>query len=283
MITGGSGFLGCRLVYFLKERYDLLLPSHSELNVCREEAVRAYIEEHRPDVVFHCAALSNTWYCEQHPEESHRVNVQGTVRLAKACKLTGAKLVFMSSDQVYNGTPLHGPLPEDALLQPVNVYGRHKLEAEQRARWNLPDAVGLRLTWMYDLPESKMKLNSNILVNLRKACDEGSALKVATHEYRGVTYVWEVVKNLERAIALPGGIYNFGCPNSLNSHSLFTEAAQLMGLSHPAAWILPDAERFAEQARNLTMDCARIEAHCIHFPDSLAGIQAALRWPFRTE
>ena len=100
MITGSSGFLGCRLAYLLKERYDLLLPSHSELNVCREETVRAYIEEHRPDVVFHCAALSNTWYCEQHPEESHRVNVQGTVRLAKACKLTGAKLVFMSSDQV---------------------------------------------------------------------------------------------------------------------------------------------------------------------------------------
>ena len=283
MITGSSGFLGCRLAYLLKERYDLLLPSHSELNVCREETVRAYIEEHRPDVVFHCAALSNTWYCEQHPEESHRVNVQGTVRLAKACKLTGAKLVFMSSDQVYNGTPILGPLPEDTLLQPVNVYGRHKLEAEQRARWNLPDAVGLRLTWMYDLPESKMKLNSNILVNLCKAYDEGSALKVATHEYRGVTYVWEVVKNLEKAIALPGGIYNFGCPNHLNSHSLFTEAAQLMNLSQPAAWILPDTERFAEQERNLTMDCTRIEASGIHFSDSLAGIQAALRWPFRTE
>lgn len=283
MITGSSGFLGCRLAYLLKERYELLLPSHSELNVCREEAVRAYIEEHRPDVVFHCAALSNTWYCEQHPEESHRVNVQGTVRLAKACKLTGAKLVFMSSDQVYNGTPILGPLPEDTLLQPVNVYGRQKLEAEQRARWNLPDAVGLRLTWMYDLPESKMKVNSNILVNLRKAYDKGTTINAATHEYRGVTSVWEVVKNLEKAIALPGGIYNFGCPNSLNSHVLFQETAVLMGLNHPTPWILPDTERFAEQERNLTMDCARIKANGIHFPDSLAGIQAALRWPFRTE
>ena len=283
MITGSSGFLGCRLAYYFREKYELLLPSHSELNICREEAVKAYLEEHRPDVVIHCAALSNTWYCEQHPEESHRVNVQGTVRLAKACKLTGAKLVFMSSDQVYNGTPILGLLPEDTMLQPVNVYGRHKLEAEQRARWNLPEAVGLRLTWMYDLPESKMKLNSNILVNLRKAYDEGTTIKAATHEYRGVTYVWEVVKNLEKAIALPGGIYNFGCPNSLNSHALFQEAAVLMGISHPSPWILPDTERFAEQERNLTMDCARIKAQGIHFPDSLAGIQAALRWPFRTE
>lgn len=84
LITGSSGFLGSRLAYHLKDRYDLLLPSHAELNVSREEAVKAYMEEHRPEVVIHSAALSNTWYCEQHPEESHRVNVQGTVRIAKA-------------------------------------------------------------------------------------------------------------------------------------------------------------------------------------------------------
>ena len=136
---------------------------------------------------------------------------------------------------------------------------------------------------MYDLPESKLKLNSHLLVNLRKAYDEGTTIKAATHEYRGVTSVWEVVRNIERTFTLPGGIYNFGCPNSLNSHALFQEAAVLMGLSHPSPWILPDTERFAEQERNLTMDCARIKAHGILFPDSLTGIEAALRWPFRTE
>lgn len=214
LITGSSGFLGSRLALHFNDKYDLLLPTHNELNITREEALKAYFEEHRPDVVVHCAALSNTWYCEQHPEESHRVNVQGTVRVAKACKLIGAKLVFMSSDQVYNGTPLLGPLAEDALLQPVNVYGRHKLEAEQRALWNLPDAIGLRLTWMYDLPTSSMKLNTNILVNLQKAHDEGTIVKAATHEYRGVTNVWDVVRNIEKTFSLPGGIYNFGSPNA---------------------------------------------------------------------
>ncbi|MBQ0061030.1 MAG: SDR family oxidoreductase [Bacteroidales bacterium] len=283
LITGSSGFLGSRLAYYLKEKYELLLPSHAELNVSREEAVRAYMEENRPEVVLHCAALSNTWYCEQHPEESHRVNVQGTVRIAKACKLTGAKLVFMSSDQMYNGTPLLGALKEEDVLQPVNIYGQHKLECEQRAGWNNPESVGLRLSWMYDLPSSSLKLNSNILVNIQKAYNESSPIKAATHEYRGVTYVWDVVRNIEKAISLPGGIYNFGSGNALNSYELHLKVAELMGIKDAQNLILPDDERFAVQPRNLTMDCSRIEAHGIHFNDSVEGIKEAILRPFRTE
>ena len=283
LITGSSGFLGSRLALYLKDKYELLLPSHAELNVSREEAVRAYMEKNRPDIVLHCAALSNTGYCEGHPDESHRVNVQGTVKLAKACKQAGAKLIFMSSDQVYNGTPLLGPLKEDVALQPVNVYGRHKLEAEQRALWNNPDAVGLRLTWMYDLPDSPLKLNSNILVNLQKAYREGATLKAATHEYRGVTYAWDVARNIEAALSLPGGIYNFGSGNPLNSYTLHLQAAALMALPDPSAWILPDTDRFASQPRNLTMDGTLAARHGIRFPDSLEGLSEAIRRPFRTK
>lgn len=283
LITGGSGFLGSRLAYFFRKKYELLLPTHVELNVSREEAVKTYMEEHRPDVVIHCAALSNTWYCEQHPDESHRVNVQGTVRVAKACKLTGAKFVFMSSDQVYNGTPLLCPLKEDVDILPVNIYGQHKLECEQRALWNNPESVGLRLTWMYDLPTSCLKLNRNILVNIQKAYDEGGTLTSATHEYRGVTNVWEVVRNIEKAVSLGGGIYNFGSKNSLNSHELHLKAAHIMGFKEPRACILPDAERFSNAPRNLTMDCTLIEQHGIRFNDSIEGIEEAIKHPFRTE
>ena len=176
-----------------------------------------------------------------------------------------------------------GPLHEEDVLQPVNIYGQHKLEAEQRAQRNLPDSVGLRLTWMYDLPDSKLKLNSNLLVNVQKAGREGADLRVATHEYRGVTNVWEVVRNLEKAFALPGGIYNFGSGNMLDSYSLHLKAAQLLGFDEPEKWILPDEERFCEQPRNLTMDDSLIEKYGIHFLDSVEGIREAIQRPFRTE
>lgn len=277
LITGATGFLGSRLAHYYKDKYELLLPTHGELNVSREEAVIEYMEECCPDIVIHCAALSNTWYCEQHPEDSHRVNVQGTVKLAKACKNIGAKLIFMSSDQVYNGTPMLGPLKESDVFQPVNVYGQHKLEAEQRALRNNPTSVGLRLTWMYDLPESQMKLNSNILVNLHKAIHEATTIKAATHEYRGVTNVWEVVRNMEKVFAMPGGVYNYGSCNAINSYELNLQVASMMGVKDSSALVLPDEERFCEQTRNLTMDCSAIAEYNIHFNDSVEGIERALR------
>lgn len=276
LITGSSGFLGSRLALYYKDKYELLLPTHSELNVSREEAVMAYMEQFQPDIVLHCAALSNTWYCEQHPDESHRVNVQGTVKIAKACKHIGAKLVFMSSDQVYNGTPVSGPLKEQDVFQPVNVYGRHKLEAEQRALRNNPMSVALRLTWMYDVPGSHMKLNSNILVNIQKALDEGTTIKAATHEYRGVTNVWDVVRNMEQTLELPGGIYNYGSGNHIDSYTLFLKVANIMGAKEPSTFILPDEERFSEQTRNLTMDCSLINNFGIRFNDSVEGIEKAI-------
>lgn len=276
LITGSTGFLGSRLALYYKDKYELLLPTHSQLNVSREEAVMAYMEQFQPDIVLHCAALSNTWYCEQHPDESHRVNVQGTVKIAKACKHIGAKLVFMSSDQVYNGTPVSGPLKEQDVFQPVNVYGRHKLEAEQRALRNNPMSVALRLTWMYDVPGSHMKLNSNILVNIQKALDEGTTIKAATHEYRGVTNVWEVVRNMEQTLELPGGIYNYGSGNHIDSYTLFLKVANIMGAKEPSTFILPDEERFSEQTRNLTMDCSLINNFGIRFNDSVEGIEKAI-------
>ena len=133
------------------------------------------------------------------------------------------------------------------------------------------------------LPDSRLKLNSNLLANLQKANNEGNSIKAAINEYRGVTYVWEVVKNMEKAMSLPGGIYNFGSGNTLNSYDLHLIAAELMELKKPAEWILRDEERFSDEPRNLTMDCSLIKGHGITFYDSIEGIENAIKMPFRTE
>ena len=227
-------------------------------------------------MVIHCAAISDTGYAERHPEESFAVNVLGTEHVARACAEVGGKLIYMSSDQVYNGNAESGPLPESVEPCPVSVYGRNKLEAEARVRAIDPTAVGLRLTWMYDLPDSPLKLNRNLLVNLRQAYQEGTLLRVATREYRGITDVRAVVTRLEACLRLPGGAYNFGSENRLSSYETFIQAARLLGYGAPERWILPDAERFPEHPRNLAMDISRIRSYGIDFPDTLKGVRRAI-------
>jgi dTDP-4-dehydrorhamnose reductase len=118
---------------------------------------------------------------------------------------------------------------------------------------------------MYDLPESQFKQNTGILQNLKKAWENGEPLKAAVHEYRGITYVWEVVKNMEKMLQAPGGIYNFGSENTECSYHTFLNFAKQINLPHPEEWILADEERFAAQDRNLSININKIRQLGIDF------------------
>ena len=78
LITGASGFVGSRFVERWRNEFEILAPSHAELDITDAQAVERYVILNSPQVILHLAALSNTWYCEQHPDESYRVNVEGT-------------------------------------------------------------------------------------------------------------------------------------------------------------------------------------------------------------
>ena len=83
------------------EKYDVWGVTHKDLDLTDEAAVFKTVEKYRPDVLLHCAAVSDVAECSKKPELSHAVNVLGTEYLAKACGKTGTKLVMCSSDQVY--------------------------------------------------------------------------------------------------------------------------------------------------------------------------------------
>ena len=276
VVTGAYGFLGVRVVGYYSRTYEVLALSHAQCDITKREEVMNVFKSLRPDIVIHCAAISDTGYSQQHPDESEQINLQGTVNVAEASKLCGAKLIFMSSDQVYNGNAEQGLLPETTILHPVSVYGQHKLEAEKEVLSLFPEAVALRLTWMYDLPSSSLKLNRNLLVNLLQAFQHNEILHVATREYRGITSVWDVVARLESCINLPGGAYNFGCENEFCSYDTFLAAARCMKLATPEQWIQPDTERFPVHPRNLSMSLTKLRHYGIDFPSTQEGFRRAL-------
>ena len=276
LITGASGFVGSRTVAALQGTYELITPSHSELDITSEEAVENFISRTQPDAILHLAALSNTGYCEEHPQESYLVNVISVENIAKAAAKHGIKLVWFSSDQVYNGCTELGLLSEDTPLKPENHYGRHKLVAEQRALEICPESVALRATWMYDSEQPGMKTHKNFVLNFQEAKENGTPLRFATREFRGITWIEDVVRNIPHTFDLPGGVYNFGAENHLNSYETAVEYARIQGLD-PDTIAIPDTERFPEHIRNLSISMQKAyeaSGGKIRFMTTLEGLSA---------
>ena len=152
LITGSDGFFASRFIDYYKCKYDVVGLSHYEMDIADEDATAEIIMRHKPDYVVHAAAISDTGMCERDPELSLKVNYIGTVNVAKACRATDSKLVYLSSDQVYSGNSESGPYNEDEPAITNNIYGKHKFAAEEAILQLLPDSIILRLTWLFCLP-----------------------------------------------------------------------------------------------------------------------------------
>lgn len=152
IITGGSGFVGSNMVNILKKNssYKILsvgkTPSvdgliHSDYicaDICDEKGIMA-LSEFKPDLIIHCAALANISFCEQSPQLARNVNVNGAANIAKLAGMAGAKLVYLSTDAVFDGK--RGNYTEEDKPSPVNVYGRTKLDGEREALRINPNTI----------------------------------------------------------------------------------------------------------------------------------------------
>ncbi len=269
LVSGAGGFVGARVMHLWRGQAELTIFPRGFLAAATEEEVIRFAAQVQPDVILHLAALSDTGYCQQHPEESQRANVELPIQLAKAARDTGAKLISFSSDQVYAGVTQPGPLPETLPLSPANTYGQHKLEAEERVLALCPEAVLLRAPWMYDLPGDGLPLRGNLPLNLLQAAQNGTPVRFSPHDHRGVSWVREVVEHLFPALQLPGGVYNFGSGNDADMVTTARQFAEALGVQ---VQIEP-----ADFSRNLVMDSSKLAAQGIRFHDTLSSFEGCLK------
>lgn len=277
LITGGTGFLGRRAAeHFRGLGHTVLTPGRQELDITDREQVLAWLQTHRPQWVLHTAAVSDTQACQKDPAATGRVNRDAPGYLAEACSAVGARLVFCSSDQVYSGSPRPGPHLETEALSPSPEYARQKLEAEGRCLAAAPDAVCLRLSWMYSR-DSLPGEHGHLLTTLRTALRRGDAMTFPIYDRRGITPVEAVVENLPLAFGLPGGVYNFGCENTASTYATLRSCLEQLHAWEALSRLTPNEAAFADAPRDISMDCGRIRANGIRFPDTATCLMAALK------
>ena len=154
LVVGASGLVGSHcMTTFAKEGYEVIgthfnFPTKGTVyyNPAKAETRNYDLNDFKPDVIIQCAALTNVDYCEEHPAESELSTIISTKELASYCIATNTKLVYISTDYVFDGSS--GPYSEDAIANPINVYGKHKLEAE-RITNKIQNYIVARITNVY--------------------------------------------------------------------------------------------------------------------------------------
>ena len=152
---------------------------------------------------------------------------------------------------------------------------QENVKKKERALQLCPDYVALRATWMYDARREGMHTHNNFVVNVKEALRQGTPLRFATRDYRGITWVAEVVRNMPHTLLLPGGVYNFGAENDLNTYE--TALAYLEILKCNTSEIaIADEERFAAHVRNISISMAKAteaSSGAIQFADTVEGLR----------
>ncbi len=151
LVTGARGQLGTDLVEELTRRgHDAIAADLPEMDITEEASVKAFFDESNPEAVIHCAAYTATDRAEQEPEVCHKVNAVGTRILAQACRERNIKMLYISTDYVFDGEG-ETPFSVDAPVGPLSVYGRTKYEGEVAVRELLEQYFIVRISWVFGL------------------------------------------------------------------------------------------------------------------------------------
>lgn len=205
LVIGASGLVGSHCMRYLKEKEISVIGTHRNF----EQIDTFYfdplnkncfdflnINHFSPDVIIHCGALTHVDYCEDHQNDSFNQTVESTRRIVDYCTQNRIKLVYISTDYVFDG--INGPYFESAEVNPINVYGKHKLAAEELVK-KLEKYLIVRITNVYG-EEARSKNFISSLVSLIKSNEE-RILKLPFDQYATPTYAGDIAKMIYLLLA----------------------------------------------------------------------------------
>lgn len=226
-ITGINGQLGRALKAALDDHHTVSggdLPDWDMLDAGQvEESMRAF----GPNVILHTAALTNVDYCAQHPNEALRINGGGAYNVALAARRLEARLVAISSNEVFPGDA-DRPYTEYDERRAINPYGASKLAAERIVERLVPDYQIVRTAWLYGPG------GVNFIHKILERARSGQPLKVVTDEVGSPTYVKDLAEAIGKLMGIDRpGIYHLVNAGACSRYEFAVEIVRAAGLNVP--------------------------------------------------
>jgi dTDP-4-dehydrorhamnose reductase len=224
-IIGASGLVGGALIeafgtsVVAATSFTQDAPGLTKLDMRSPHQIDSLLASSRPDVVLLPAANPNVDGCERDPVGTRAVNITGTANVANACRQHGCKLVFFSTDYVFDGRA--GPYSEDAEPHPINEYARQKLEAEYIAR-KLPSYMIIRIANVFG-PERQGK---NFVYRVVRELGAGRELLLPNDQISTPTYAPDIAAAVRTLVERDTtGIWNVAGPEVMDRVSFAVQIA----------------------------------------------------------
>ena len=190
------------------------------------DASNADLDAFKPEVIVHCGALTWVDYCEDHVEESYQKTVQSTINATVLAEKFGAKLVYLSTDYVFDGNK--GYYHETDKVNPLSIYGKHKLEAEEHIKKHLSDYLICRITNVYGDEIRGKNFIARLVENMQKG--DSMEMNLPIDQYATPVNAADVARAISALIeANQKGIFHFASTDYLNRVQLAERVAQYFG------------------------------------------------------
>jgi dTDP-4-dehydrorhamnose reductase len=223
VITGGRGMLGRTLLKELAD-HETAVADLPEWDITKAGELEAKMLAEKPDLVIHCAAMTNVDGCESDRETAFLLNGTGSDNVARACKACSARLLAISTDYVFGGDAKRAWSESDDPA-PRTVYGASKLAGERAVLQTLPDAVVLRIAWLYGAGGP-----SFVHTMARLGRQDGAPLKVVNDQHGNPTSAKTVAVDTSIAPSIANLMFMIKDPY----YSFFKESVFLSALTASA-------------------------------------------------
>jgi len=209
LVTGAKGQLGKKIIEILGAKYKLILTDSDNMDITDIDIVRKVMALEKPDYVIHGAAYTQVDKAEESVDLCRKVNAFGTKNIATVAKEFGVKLIYISTDFVFDGSK-NTPYSESDKANPLSIYGLTKFEGEEFIRDICEEYYIVRIAWLFgELPEGHP--GTNFVEAMLRLAGERENLNVVNDQIGSPTYTGDLVKTIAKLIdASPAtGTYHF--------------------------------------------------------------------------